>query len=331
MFTTETDTTSAAKASERSLLVRASRLYYLEERGQAEIARLLDVSRPSVSRLLSRARREGIVEIRIRGSEAASDWPALARKLALRELVVAETDGGGADLAKAAVGRMAAEWFTDHVRPGEAIGLTAGTTLSAFTHHVPHGLGLGLQIVPLVGALWDTGEDFDGSFLCQELRRRTGGTHLVLSAPAVVGTRALARSLRGEPRVRSVLESFAKLKHVFLGIGKAEVSHVIVAAARLSSRARSTRRKQRFLPKRAVASVGSLFFDAMGKPCRSALDGRTIGISHAELMAVSTRVGLAAGVEKLAPTLALVRGGVVNVLMVDEPLARALERQIKPT
>src|SRR5438445_205741 len=38
------------------LLVRASRLYYLEERGQAEIARLLRISRPGVSRLLQRAR-----------------------------------------------------------------------------------------------------------------------------------------------------------------------------------------------------------------------------------------------------------------------------------
>ena len=53
-------------ASDRDLLVRASRLYYLEDRGQAEIATLLGISRPGVSRLLQRARDEKIVEIHVR-------------------------------------------------------------------------------------------------------------------------------------------------------------------------------------------------------------------------------------------------------------------------
>ena len=46
-------------------LVRASRLYYELGETQNAIAELLGVTRPQVSRLLKRARAEGIVEIRI--------------------------------------------------------------------------------------------------------------------------------------------------------------------------------------------------------------------------------------------------------------------------
>ncbi len=46
-------------------LVRASRLYYELGETQNAIAEQLGVTRPQVSRLLKRARAEGIVEIRI--------------------------------------------------------------------------------------------------------------------------------------------------------------------------------------------------------------------------------------------------------------------------
>ena len=46
-------------------LIQASRLYYELGETQSRVAELLGVTRPQVSRLLKRARAEGIVEIRI--------------------------------------------------------------------------------------------------------------------------------------------------------------------------------------------------------------------------------------------------------------------------
>jgi len=310
-------------AIDRDLLVRASRLYYVEDRGQAEIATLLGISRPGVSRLLQRARDEKIVEIRVRESAGGEDWSALERRLGIKELHVA-TDGG-----IGAVGTLAARYFERAVRSRDVIGLTAGTTLSAFVQAVTPPRLLHLEIVPLVGALWDTGEDFDGSFLCQELRRRTGGTHRVLSVPAVVRDAALMRSLRSEPRVRSVIERYGAVRCAFLGIGEAAESHPIAVSARAASPpGPRASRKSPTLPRGAVASVGCLFFDAEGQPCVSPLDRRTIGISHAELRSVPVRVGLAAGARKLGATLALARGGVLDVLIVDAPLARQLREAV---
>jgi len=307
-----------AEPADADLLVRASRLYYLEERGQAEIARLLCISRPGVSRLLKRARVARIVEIRVRETVGDADWSGLERRLGVKELQVAPEAG------VEAVGALGARFLERTVRRGDVIGLTAGTTLSAFVQSVKPTRPLDLEIVPLVGALWDTGEDFDGSFLCQELRRRTGGTHRVLSAPAVVRDERLMRSLRLEPRVQSVVERYGAVRCAFLGIGVVSAAHPVAVAARTAARGRAGARPARILPRGAIASVGCLFFDAEGRRCVSPLDRRTIGISHDQLKAVPLRVGLAAGTKKLDATLALVRGRMLDVLIVDAPLARSL-------
>jgi deoxyribonucleoside regulator len=307
-----------AAPADADLLVRASRLYYLEERGQAEIARLLRISRPGVSRLLKRAREAKIVEIRVREAAGGEGWSSLEHRLGVKELHV--TSEAGVE----AVGRLGARYLERTVRRGDVIGLTAGTTLSAFVQSVKPARPLDLEILPLVGALWETGEDFDGSFLCQELRRRTGGTHRVLSAPAVVRDERLLRSLRLEPRVRGVLERYHAVRCAFLGIGVASENHPVATAAKTAATQSGRARHAEILPRGAVASVGCLFFDREGRPCASPLDRRTIGISHDQLRAVPVRVGLAAGAHKLDATLALVRGGLLDVLIIDPPLARRL-------
>jgi DNA-binding transcriptional regulator LsrR (DeoR family) len=308
---------SRISPDDSELLIRASRLYYMEDRKQEEIAELLRISRPGVSRLLQRAREEKVVEIRIRESNAEDDWSSIERGLRLKQLFVAAESG------IQAVGQLAARFFARTVRKGDVIGLTAGTTLSAFVHSVNMSRALDLEIIPLAGALWETGEDFDGSFLCQELRHRTGGTHRVLSAPAVVRDAKMGSSLRAEPRVRSVIERYSALRCAFFGIGVASEDHPVALAAKSPSSGK------RGLPKGAVASIGCLFFDAKGRACRSALDRRTIGISSDELQAVPLRVGLAAGEEKLEATLASAQGGIVDVLIVDATLARKLRSRLR--
>ncbi len=48
-----------------SLLADVAEMYYLEEKGQAEIARVIGMTRSMVSRLLTEAREKGIVEVQI--------------------------------------------------------------------------------------------------------------------------------------------------------------------------------------------------------------------------------------------------------------------------
>ena len=97
--------------NDRELLVHASRLYYELGETQSAVAERLGVTRPQVSRLLKRARAEGVVEIRII-DDAAADSPAadvLRRRYGLDAVHLAPSVSGPEDLARRMVGRLAAE------------------------------------------------------------------------------------------------------------------------------------------------------------------------------------------------------------------------------
>lgn len=70
------------QAGERAQLIAAARLYYEEELTQAQVAQRLGVSRPSVSKMLTRAKKLGIVRIEIcAGDEGES---SLLERLRIR-------------------------------------------------------------------------------------------------------------------------------------------------------------------------------------------------------------------------------------------------------
>ncbi len=101
-------------------LVRASRLYYELGETQNAIAEQLGVTRPQVSRLLKRARAEGIVEIRIidRTAVESPAADALARRFGLDAVHLAPTIAGPEDLTRRMVGRLAAEVLRASLRTG---------------------------------------------------------------------------------------------------------------------------------------------------------------------------------------------------------------------
>src|SRR5262245_34844332 len=109
-----------------ALMVRVSRLYYEQGRTQQEIARATGLSRPTVSRTLERAKRAGVVQIRV--LNPAEDAQALARRLAarfkLREVILADGEPDGAESPRRRVGRKVGEYLQDLLRAGMTLGVT---------------------------------------------------------------------------------------------------------------------------------------------------------------------------------------------------------------
>src|SRR5918999_474804 len=94
---------------DRSALIKAARMYFLDGRGQDDIARVLGTSRSNVSRMLSAARTQGIVEIRVHDQvvRAVELEQALRERFGVSQVRVAAFRPGG-DM-QAAVGDLAAQ------------------------------------------------------------------------------------------------------------------------------------------------------------------------------------------------------------------------------
>lgn len=90
-------------------IIEAARLYYQLDYSQQEIAKKLNVSRPTVSRLLKQAKETGIVEIKINNPVEVgvqlSDL--LKKKFHLKEVIVASVSEYDHTLIKRHLGEVA--------------------------------------------------------------------------------------------------------------------------------------------------------------------------------------------------------------------------------
>ncbi|MFZ9751443.1 MAG: sugar-binding transcriptional regulator, partial [Candidatus Nanopelagicales bacterium] len=105
-----------AMLRDKALLVRAARLYYEQNKSQEQIAKELLTSRSNVSRMLSDARAQGIVEIRIieNALRDAKLEQRVLEMLPLRSVRITRVPQGSDETM--AIGTLAAQALTENLK-----------------------------------------------------------------------------------------------------------------------------------------------------------------------------------------------------------------------
>ncbi len=302
--------------SDLQQLIQASRLYYELGETQSRVAELLGVTRPQVSRLLKRARAEGIVEIRI-VDQAATDSSAadqLRHRFGLQAVHLAPPLVGPEEISRRMIGRLAADVLRATIRDGAVVGIGDGASISAVADAVAADEPLhetGATVVPLCGGYW-----FGGP--AREPFRRVadgiGGVPLGLLAPGLVDDPATKTALCAHAGVRRILELWDRLEVAAFGIGGPVWSAAALGAEVATELDRSG----------AVGEVLVSPFDIRGRLVCDALRDRTIAFDVRELDQVPVRIGVAGGPGKVRPILGALRGGLATILVTDQPTAEAV-------
>lgn len=296
-------------------------MYYEEHRSQQEIARALGLSRSNVSRVLSAAHERGIVEIRIHDPSGRD--LELERRLkdafGLRDCRVSDVQGTGQQLQK--TGDLGARWLVENVRQGHRIGLSWGRSLQALVQSVPEQGGLDVEVVPLVGGLSSVDSEITGEEIVRELARRLGGRFQRLHAPALVTTKAGRDVLLAEPSIEATLSAVSESSIAVVGIGSRDVgaSAAIIEAMKLSPE-----EKDQFTAADPAGDICARYFDDSGRPISGPTADRVLAVSLDDLASIPVVVGVASGTEKTRGVFGALRSGVLNVLICDSSLARAL-------
>ncbi|PRX48500.1 transcriptional regulator [Prauserella shujinwangii] len=306
---------------DQHLLVTAARMYYEAGRSQHEIATALNVSRSSVSRMLTAARERGIVRIQINdptGRDMSLE-EELTTRFGLRDCRVAEIHSGDRPLAR--VGDLGARWLLETLRPGHKVGVSWGHGLQAVVQHIPDEGGLDVEVLPLVGGLSAVDSAITGEELVRDLAGRVGGRFQRLHAPALLTSKAGRDVLLAEPTVQRTLEAARRADVALVGIGA--VGHGS-SAALVKALDLGPEERARFDRAQPVGDVCARFFDADGTPVTGPADDRVLAVSLADLAAIPTVAGVAAGPEKAPGVLGALRTRVLDILLCDSSLARAL-------
>lgn len=293
----------------------AATLYYVHDATQAEIADHLGMSRPSVSRLLSEARRAGVVRIEV-APLADVDTVRLANQtaeqLGLRHVELAGLATGsllGTGLAPgvgAALARV-------RLQPGDVLMIASGRTIhDVAQQHLPPLPGV--LIVPAVGGQDEPEPWYQANEITRQFAAAVGGRPTFLYAPALPGPE-LHRRLLEDPSTGRVISLWEQARCAVLGIGapplQRESISTFIPTDALSLRA-------------AVGDVCLRFFDRRGGAVEFPGSERLIATSLEALTSVPVTIGLAVGAEKVAGIIAAAAAGYINELVTDVATATKL-------
>jgi DNA-binding transcriptional regulator LsrR (DeoR family) len=300
--------------SDLQQLIQASRLYYELGETQSRVAEILGVTRPHVSRILKRARSEGIVEIRI-VDRTAEDSPAASRvreRFGLAAVHVAPSLAGPEDVGRRMVGRLAAEVLRAQVRDGAIVGVGDGLSVSAAADALDEPQHeTGATVVPLCGGYWSSGparEPF------RRVAEGLGGFAQGLLAPGLVDDPATKEALVAHAGVRRILDLWDRLDVALFGIGSPSWTPATVGDEPAAELERAG----------AVGEILIAPFDAAGRFVGERLRARTIAFDARDLPRVPVTIGVAGGPGKVVPILGALRSGTITTLVTDVRTAEAV-------
>lgn len=311
-------------ARETEVLIKAARLYYEEGRTQSEVAAELEVSRSNVSRILTQARQQNLVEIIIHDPfESPSRVVELERQLmdrfGLGEAHVLLRRG---DDTIASVARAAAQMLRDRATSVGSIGISWGHTLQTVAAVLEPGrLNPAPRLLPLVGGLDALDTMRSGDSVLRVIAEKLGTNPEPFYAPALVESAAAYRAFLEQTVIRDAINAAAAVETAFVGIG----SHGLYSSRRLVAGMHLTKDElATFLAADPTGDICGRFVSRDGAPLGLPTTERVVGVTFEQLRAMPEVVGVAAGEAKVEGVLAVLRSTVLNALVVDSGLAAAV-------
>jgi DNA-binding transcriptional regulator LsrR (DeoR family) len=305
---------------EFDLLAQVAKSYYIENKNQSQIAEACDISPSTVSRLLSRAREEGIVRIAVvfpqRRNNELED--ALRQKFALQDAIVARISTGVLDdqTILHEISKVAAPYIDALIKPGLVIGVSASSSVAALIRALkPLATPRYVTVVQLMGEFEIQHSSRHSAEITRLMAEMYVGTNYYLNAPTFVEDPDVAEALWRTRGISEVLPFYNRLDMMLVGVGPLRGSPLETNGLLRSSHIRQLE---------AAGAVGDTcghFFSEDGHLVDDAYSGKVIAIGWDQLRRCPQVVAVAAGNKKVEALRALLNGRIIHILATDENTA----------
>lgn len=305
--------------------VQVARLYYQQGLTTDAIAKELGLSRPRVSRLLTLARRTGLVEIRIHDPQAHPQhleahlrerWPFL------QPLVVSLPADSAQATRMERVTQAAGHYLGTQIRSSMTVGIAWGNTLDAVSRALNPRPLPDTQFVQLNGSA--SALDFSSGFVTDTLlrfARAFGGRAHLFPVPTFFDDPKTKRAMWRERSVQHILRLQHKADMLVFSVGSltaATPSHVHTAGYLDEADLRQMAEQG------VVGDIATVFYRADGSATEVSINARSSGPALECIREHRNTVCIVADPGKTAALHAALEGGLVRTLIVDETTARAV-------
>jgi DNA-binding transcriptional regulator LsrR (DeoR family) len=299
------------------LLPKIAHLYYLEDMNQDKIAEKFNINRVRVSRYLKKAREKKIVEIKVNYTrESYHDLErAIEKHYGLKECIVIPTHDTPQEIIADLAGNLTGV-LQRVLKNGESIGVNWGLTLKEVVALMQSPRIYDITVVPICGGLGRIERGIHTNAIAKGLADVLGGISYVIHAPGILDSKKTRDFLLGDSNTKEIFELLRDLScTVFsfsdLGPESSYVKYGFIETQEID-----------YL--RELGVVGDInlnFVDRNGTLVPNRVSERVIALSLAEIKKIRNVVGIAYGRRKGEITRAVLRGAIVDVLIIDRELA----------
>jgi len=305
-----------ARIDELRLMAKVARMYHQQGLTQSEIMGRLNIHQSTVSRVLKRAGKEGIVRVIL--SVPSGTHPELEEALqsayGLEDAVVVDCVDDEDQIVRD-LGAAAAFTVESTLKPGDMVGIScwSAALLAMVDAMRPTQRAAATRVVQILGGVGSPGAAMHATNVTRRLADLLSAEATLLPAPGVVGSPEAKRVLMKDRYVQEALALFKSVTVALVGIGAVEPSRMLASSGNIFS----NQELELLSGRGAVGDICLRFFDAQGQPVNTPLNDRVISMELAELRRVPRVVGVAGGRRKLHAIRGALAGKLVKVLITD--------------
>lgn len=295
----------------------AARLYYVDGWDQAQVAELVRVSQAKVSRLLSLARKKGIVRITVSDYDSRQRIieSELIQQLGLKATIVVKAmENLPVSKVRILMAHFAAPLLETLIPPSSVLAIGCGMSLQSIVHQLPMTTN-GSTVVQAVGRTGTQASLFDAQELGRSLAEKWEGDFHLLNAPVYLPNKSAFEALLKLDQIQNLRQR----------LRQATVALVEIHSPSTSPFADSLDRQQQVQLEsaQAVGEICGRYFNRQGRECETSLMSQTSSIDFQTLRATPQVIGVAIGTETAEAILGAIQGGLISCLITDESTAKA--------
>jgi deoxyribonucleoside regulator len=304
------------------IALKAASYYFEQNKTLKEVARLLNVSESTVSRLIQRSKKEKIIEFVIRDPyKLCLDLEyRLLEKFDLKEVIIANASFDPEE-DKKRVALEGARYLQREVTSHDKLGIAWGGTMYYLVHYLNPCQRTDTSFVTLHGSLSCCDYELDVQNLVSRMSMAFGGNYYSLSHAGLFESREELQTIKQDANVRHIFSLFEQLTISVSGMGSfyPELDSPLSRLEYLKPQELADLRD-----KGVYGDIILRFFDSQGKELDSDIRERTLAIDTETFKKIPRKIMVVSGVQKAKSLLAVLKGGLVDILIVDSKLAQAI-------
>lgn len=308
--------------------VKVAVMYYDEGLTQAEIAKMMNVSRSLVSKMLIDAREAKIIEVFINSQSilSAKLERELEEKYGLLAAVVVDTEGLTATEIPRKVGKEAAIFFESYIKRNpnvRKIGVSWGKSLRHLVDYISFSYTPDMDIYPLVGGMGTEHFNLHSNQLVQCLSQKLKAKAHYLYVPAMVSSNGLREELKNDSTISSVMKESREVDFAMLGVAALTDDSTLVTTGYINMDELEELRKNG-----NIGDINSQFFNQKGEAF-SELNQRVMGLSIEEIKKIPVVAAISHGKEKIEAIKVGLDNQFFNILITTDVTAREILQNIE--